>query len=173
MSLYIPATADGQILARAELDRIATAIDAAEALTQKAYGGMRMDLGQTHNLSLSPTPIEVGGWDTVSPLRGITADLTAGELTVGATGVYDFIAIATLEGVSDIQTYQMTIRVNDLAAGGIPANAPEKKADRVVLQAFSLPAALIAGDRVSMWLESDGSSSVTLTRSLMRLVQLG
>jgi len=170
--LYVPGTQDGQVLSRSEFDRIATAVDAVEALTKRVYGGMRMDLGNSHPMTLTATPAEVVGWDTAGQLSGIAVDTAGGTLTVTADGVFDFWCVVTIEGAQNGVAYTLEARINNASAGAIPADAPAFLATNVVIHVGSIPVALSAGDRVSLYLSADSDHSVTLTRVAMRLIGL-
>jgi hypothetical protein len=177
---YTPGINTGDRIERSELDRIATASAALEGrlatlegLPNVAYGGMRMEPGVTHNISLSITATEVGAWDTVSALNGITADEVGGELTVTKAGVYEFLALVTLSGVDSAITYSLEAYLNHQQTGAIPGDAPEKKTDDVPLAITSMPTTLEAGDVISLYLTADAPDTVQITRAMMSLKRIG
>jgi len=175
---YTPSITDGQIMARSELDRIAAASTALEARIgsiegRMAYGGMRMEIGSAHNISLSPTPVSIGAWDTLSAATGVSQSLVDGELTIVTTGVYLFDAVVGLSGTSDSTTYSLEARLNNQPTGSIPGDAPEKKTDRILLGIQSMPVTFAAGDVVSLFLAADQSGTVEIDRAMMRLYRIG
>jgi len=177
---YTPGINTGDRIERAEFDRIAAASDALEAriasiesLPNAAYGGIRMEIGNTHGISLTSTPKEVTAWDTASPAKNITQDLAAGSLTVGKDGVYDFSAVIGLSGVDGQTTYTMDVYLNGLASGGVPADAPKKDATTVVMSAMSMPVSLTAGDYISLFLSADSNGTVEIERCVMKLFRVG
>ena len=177
---YTRAINPGDRITATEFDRIgfaSAAHDARVAVLEGnpdvAYGGMRMEMGATHNISLSTTPTEVGAWDTASALQGVTADLTGGELTVQQDGVYEFLALVTLSGVNSAITYTLEAYLNNAPAGSIPGDAPEKGTDIVPLHITSMPTALVAGDVVSLFLSAGAADTVAISRAMMSLKRIG
>ena len=175
---YTPNTNNGEVLFRAELDRIATASAALEARTsalesRPAYGGMRMDLLGVHSIALSPTPVKVPAWDTLAPAAGITLSLASGDMTVQNAGVYLFDCLIGLSDIDANTTYSIDARLNNQPAGSIPGNAPEKKTDNLLLGINSMPITLAAGDIISLYLSADSAGSVDIDRAMMRLTRVG
>ena len=175
---YNPSITDGQVMAKVELDRIATASAALEVRIaniegRMAYGGMRMEIGSAHDISLSPTPVSIAAWDTLSPATGVSQSLADGELTIATAGVYLFDSLVGLSGTADNTTYSLEARLNNQPAGSIPGDAPEKKTDRILLGIQSMPVAFAGGDVVSLFLSADVAGSVEIDRAMMRLYRIG
>lgn len=175
---YTPATTDGQVMARAELDLIAAASAALEARiaaieARRAYSGMRIDTNKA--LSLSVTPLEVVGWDapgTLAAERGVASDVSAGTLTVASAGVYMLDMRLFLSNTDTAVTYGASVYRNHAAAGGIEGGTPAKNVDQVALAAFSQPVNLSAGDVLSVYLSADANSNVTLDYAMLRMVRI-
>jgi len=175
---YTPSISNGDIMDRPQLDRIATASAALEARIatiegRMAYGGMRMEIGATHSIALSTTPVEVTAWDTLSPAANISQSLVAGELTISAAGVYLFDALIGLSGIDSNTVYTVEAYVNNTPTGSIPGSQPEKKIDNLALYIQSMPATLAAGDVVSLYLSADTTGTVDIDRAMMRLYRIG
>ena len=170
MSLYNPATADGQILSRSELDLIKAAVDILD--NRSAYGGLVLSVATGITLNIAHEELTV--FDTVGGVAKVTADTNDGSLIVTNAGDYIVRAMVALTGLSDQRTYQMEIRLNDQATGAIHGGSPLKQQTEATLEYASVPFTLAAGDKLSIYLWSDADSqSVTVDNAQLRLHRVG
>ncbi len=170
MSLYNPATADGQILSRSELDLIKAAVDILD--NRSAYGGLVLSAPVGITINIAHEQLTV--FDTLGALSRVTADTNDGSLTVDNAGDYLIRGLVAMTGLSDQRTYQMEIRLNDQATGAIAGGSPVKQQLEASLSYESIPATLAAGDRLSVYLWSDADSqSVTVDNAQLRLHRVG
>jgi len=167
MSLYTPATEDGEILNKSEFGLIAAAIDALST-----YGGIY--LSGTVAFTFDTAHKELTVFDLNGALGQVTTDLADGSLIVPDTGDYVVWMSLALSGLDSNRTYNAEFRVNDQPTGGISGGAPARFQTAGAMRAYSVPYTLAAGDRVSIyvWADADGET-VTIEKANFGVRRLG
>lgn len=136
------------------------------------YAAIYVDEGATPQAFTASTPAKLTGFAANGPdASGMTPDHADDELVAGVDGVYWVACSLAMLGSTIGWTGRARLRKNGAAIPGAQARGVD--ASGFISLSFEFPVQCVAGDSITVWLDSSNSHNVTLTNAILAAKRIG